>query len=264
MSEQDKSKSAKRGSDQNFDSHSRTFKNNIYGSSKGKVREAVLMRDLDEYLADKPHLNILDIGGGQGQIALQLAALGHTVTIADISKEMLELAQQHAQEQGLNTLSYIHQPLQNLPNVLNEQYDLVLCHAVFEWLEQPHQAFAILSEFCKPRGGISLMYYNAVGQMYSNLCYGNFDYIDAGFKAKKVVKLNPQSALEPDDVMRWADELGLKQSILSGVRCFHDNMRDISHWQTKLESIIEKELEYSRKPPYLYMARYIHTLFVKE
>lgn len=264
MSKQEHNKSSKRDSDQNFDSHSRTFKNNIYGSSKGKIREAVLMRDLTEYLADKQALTILDVGGGQGQIALQLAKLGHKVTIADISQEMLELAQQNAAEQGLYSLTYLHQPLQNLPSVLTEQYDLVLCHAVFEWLEQPQQAFAILDQFCRPQGAISLMFYNAVGQMYSNLCYGNFEYIDAGFKAKKVVKLNPQSALEPDHVLQWAAELKLKQDLISGVRCFHDNMRDISHWQTKLEPIIEKELEYSRKPPYLFMARYIHALFTKE
>lgn len=254
---------SKRTKDQNFDSHSRTFKNNIYGSSKGKVREAVLLRDLTEYLADKPALNILDVGGGQGQIALKLAAMGHRVTIADISKEMLELAEQNAADQGLTGLNYIHQPLQNLPSVLSDKYDLVLCHAVFEWLEDPEAAFVILNDFCLPQGAISLMFYNAVGQMYSNLCYGNFEYIDAGLKAKKVVKLNPQSALEPQQVFSWGQSLNLNRQLVSGVRCFHDNMRDISHWQTKLEQIIEKELEYSRKEPYCYMARYIHLLYTK-
>ena len=255
---------SKRNRDQNFDSHSRTFKNNIYGSSKGKIREAVLMRDLTEYLADKTALSILDIGGGQGQIALQLAQMGHKVTIADISQEMLELAEQNAREMGLAEVQYVHRPLQELPDTLTDQYDLVLCHAVFEWLEQPQQAFQILANFCRDGGAISLMYYNAVGQMYSNLCYGNFEYIDAGLKAKKVVKLNPQSAIAPDDVSDWAEALSLTQRGISGVRCFHDNMRDISHWQSKLEQIIEKELTYSRKPPYLFMARYIHTLYSKE
>lgn len=255
---------SKRTQDQNFDSHSSTFKNNIYGSSKGKIREAVLLRDLTQYLSDKPSLTILDVGGGQGQIALQLAAMGHTVTIADISKEMLERAEENAVKQGLETIRYVHQPLQNLPQTLSGKYDLVLCHAVFEWLEDPKSAFQILSEFCVTGGAISLMFYNAVGQMYSNLCYGNFEYIDAGLKAKKVVKLNPQSALAPDVVFEWGNELKLTREFVSGVRCFHDNMRDITHWQSKLDQIIEKELEYSRKEPYCYMARYIHLLYTKE
>lgn len=255
---------SKRTQDQNFDTHSNTFKNNIYGSSKGKIREAVLLRDLSEYLAGKSNLTILDIGGGQGQIALQLAQMGHSVTIADVSKEMLELAEKNATEQGLNNLSYVHQPLQNLPAKLNQKYDLVLCHAVFEWLEDPKGAFQILADFCQQQGAISLMFYNAVGQMYSNLCYGNFEYIDAGLKAKKVVKLNPQSALAPEVVLQWGQELKLTKQFLSGVRCFHDNMRDINHWQSKLAQITEKELEYSRKEPYCYMARYIHVLYTKE
>lgn len=255
---------SKRTQDQNFDSHSKTFKNNIYGSSKGKVREAALMRDLNEYLTDKSNLNILDVGGGQGQIALQLAQMGHSVDIVDVSADMLEVAKAKAKEFELTNVNFINEGVQALPDVISQQYDLVLCHAVFEWLEQPQQAFAILQQLCKHKGGISLMYYNAVGQMYSNLCYGNFDYIDAGLKAKKVVKLNPQSAIEPADIETWAKELKLTLETISGVRCFHDNMRDISHWNTKLPEIIEKELEYSRKAPYLYMARYIHTLYIKE
>lgn len=255
---------SKRTQDQNFDSHSKTFKNNIYGSSKGKVREAVLMRDLSEYLSDKNKLNILDVGGGQGQIALQLAQMGHSVDIVDVSADMLEVAKNRADELELTNVNFINESVQALPSVLSQQYDLVLCHAVFEWLEQPQQAFEILHQLCKDQGAISLMYYNAVGQMYSNLCYGNFDYIDAGLKAKKVVKLNPQSAIEPTDVESWANGLGLSLDSISGVRCFHDNMRDISHWNTKLPEIIEKELEYSRKSPYLYMARYIHSLYIKE
>lgn len=255
---------SKRTQDQNFDSHSKTFKNNIYGSSKGKVREAVLMRDLDEYLSDKTKLNILDVGGGQGQISLQLAKMGHKVTIVDVSADMLEVAKTRAKELSLTNVEFINESVQTLPNVLSQQYDLVLCHAVFEWLEQPQQAFEVLYQLRKDNGAISLMYYNAVGQMYSNLCYGNFDYIDAGLKAKKVVKLNPQSAIEPSDVESWANVLGLSLGVISGVRCFHDNMRDISHWNTKLPEVIEKELEYSRKSPYLYMARYIHSLYIKE
>ena len=255
---------SKRTQDQNFDKHSKTFKNNIYGSSKGKIREAVLLRDLNQYLTGKEALRILDVGGGQGQIALQLANQGHSVDLVDVSAEMLEVAKQKATEQNLKNVNFINESLQNLPNVLTQKYDLVLCHAVFEWLEQPQQAFSILAKFCQHGGGISLMYYNALGQMYSNLCYGNFDYIDAGLKAKKVVKLNPQSALEPADINKWSTLLNLSVVFTSGVRCFHDNMRDISHWQSKLEQIIDKELEYSRKEPYLYMARYIHTLYTKD
>ena len=223
--------------DQNFDSHSRTFGKNIYGTIKGKIREAVLLRDLNEYLSEqarlgKTKLTILDVGGGQGQVSLQLAELGHDVVINDVSEQMLKQAQKSAVQKGLNNVEFIHCPLQLLPQELTQAshqlFDLVLCHAVFEWLDEPESAFKQLTELVTPTGAISLMFYNKVGQTLSNLVYGNFDYIDAGMKGKKVVKLNPQSSLEPTDVLNWVGDSNLNVAMKSGVRYYNEYFRDIS------------------------------------
>ena len=87
--------------DKNFDNRASTFKNNIYGTGKGKIREAVLMRDLEELTVGRDKLRILDIGGGQGQIALQLAKKGHEVTLTDISEEMLTIAKSKILEEDI-------------------------------------------------------------------------------------------------------------------------------------------------------------------
>lgn len=251
--------------DQNFDSHSKTFKKNIYGTGKGKIREAVLMRDLANFLDDKTNLKILDIGGGQGQIALQLAQRGHQVTITDISSEMLARAREAAESKQLTNIEFIHTPLQELSGHLAEtQYDLVMCHAVFEWLEDPESAFKILTQYCSELGSISLMFYNQVGQTLSNLVYGNFDYIDAGMKGKKVVKLNPQASLAPCDVFKWVKTAEFKVKTKSGVRCFHDYMRDISMWESHFEQILAKELHYSQTEPYASIGRYMHLIISRQ
>ncbi|MDU0114722.1 hypothetical protein RT723_17335 [Psychrosphaera aquimarina] len=39
--------------DCNFDTRTKTFKNNIYGTGKGKIREAVLLQDLTQYLTQQ-------------------------------------------------------------------------------------------------------------------------------------------------------------------------------------------------------------------
>lgn len=254
--------------DQNFDSHSNTFGKNIYGTIKGKIREAVLLRDLQEYISSKNEhgncsLRILDIGGGQGQVSLQLAELGHHVVINDVSEQMLYQAKTNAETKGLKDVEFIHCPLQSLAEHLptkNNKFDLVLCHAVFEWLDEPESAFKLLTEFTAESGAISLMFYNKVGQTLSNLVYGNFDYIDAGMKGKKVVKLNPQSSLEPKQVISWVADSNFEVAIKSGVRCFNDYIRDITMWQSKEQEIIEKELEYSRQEPYSDIGRYMHLL----
>jgi len=255
--------------DQNFDSHSKTFGKNIYGTIKGKIREAVLMRDLTDYLSTIPNnrkLNILDVGGGQGQVSLQLAKLGHHVVINDVSEQMLAQAKATSAELSIENVEFVHCPLQHLITTISaetgeiQQFDIVLCHAVFEWLEDPESAFNILNQLTKDNGMLSLMFYNKVGQTLSNLVYGNFDYIDAGMKGKKVVKLNPQSSLEPSNVYRWVEQHNRVITTKSGVRCFNDYMRDISMWQNKQTEIIEKELEYSQLSPYSDIGRYMHLI----
>ena len=58
--------------DRNFDDITHKFAKNIYGTTKGKIREAVVWQDIQSILSrypDKQKLTILDAGGGQGQIA---------------------------------------------------------------------------------------------------------------------------------------------------------------------------------------------------
>ena len=83
-------------SDHSFDGLSEKFAQNIYATSKGKIRTAVVWRDLEQGLkqAGNRPLRILDAGGGFGFFAQKLAALGHDVTLCDLSSDMLELASQ--------------------------------------------------------------------------------------------------------------------------------------------------------------------------
>src|SRR5690606_3899225 len=84
-------------------------------------------------------LRILDAGGGQGQFSLRLARAGHRLVICDISAEMLNLAQTEVSKNGLDgTVTLVNCALQELPRHLeNCQFDLVLCHAVMEWMAEP-------------------------------------------------------------------------------------------------------------------------------
>lgn len=54
--------------DRNFDDIAEKFTRNIYGTTKGQIREAVVWQDLDALLTRlKPGpLRILDAGGGDG------------------------------------------------------------------------------------------------------------------------------------------------------------------------------------------------------
>ena len=53
--------------DRNFDDIAEKFARNIYGTTKGKIRQAVVWQDLTRLLAQLPQrpLRILDAGGGK-------------------------------------------------------------------------------------------------------------------------------------------------------------------------------------------------------
>lgn len=170
-------------SDHSFDGLSEKFAQNIYATSKGKIRTAVVWRDLEQGLkqAGNRPLRILDAGGGFGFFAQKLAALGHDVTLCDLSSDMLELASQQITEKGLtDRIQLVHCPIQDLPQHISGTFDLIMCHAVVEWLAQPKETLQELLRFLKPGGMFSLLFYNKDALLFQSLVVGNFDYIRAG------------------------------------------------------------------------------------
>lgn len=51
--------------------------------------------------------SILDIGGGSGRYAIPFAAYAESITVTDISSNMLELAEKNAENANLNNLQFI-------------------------------------------------------------------------------------------------------------------------------------------------------------
>lgn len=246
--------------DRSFDGIAAKFAQNIYSSTKGKLRQLVLLRDLAELKQLQQPCDILDVGAGQGQLALALAAQGHRVHLTDISADMLQLARQQALEQGAENVSFAQIGLAELAVTHQRQYQLVLCHAMLEWLAQPELAIAQLRQLLLPGGVLSLMFYNKDAKRFGNILFGNFDYVAADFQVKKKVSLNPQHPLAPTDVQHWCEQAGFSVLAKTGVRCFHDYLRDRSQQHSHFEQLLALELQYNRTEPYASLGRYQHLL----
>lgn len=250
----------KQKTDRSFDGIAEKFSRNIYSSTKGKLRQLVLLRDLAELDVLQQPCQILDVGAGQGQLALALAGLGHSVHLTDISADMLQLAQQQAIAQGLTQLTFSQIGLAELAATHKQQYSLVLCHAMLEWLAQPELAVAQLRQLVAPGGILSLMFYNKDAKRFGNILFGNFDYVAADFQVKKKVSLNPQHPLAPQEVMQWCAQAGFGLLGKTGVRCFHDYLQDRTLQQTQFAQLLALELQYNRTEPYASLGRYQHVL----
>lgn len=243
--------------DRNFDDISHKFAKNIYGTTKGKIREAIVWQELENILAKYPKpINILDAGGGQGQIACRLAKLGHNITVCDISKQMLDLASHQAQQENL-TLNFIHCSIQNLDKFIDQPFDLVICHAVLEWVADPVQIIQSLKRHLKKEGYLSLMFYNYHGLLFKTVSLGNFGYTQSGLAKRKKKTLSPDYPRDPNQVYQWLIEQSFEITNKTGIRVFHDYLTNKSKAETHFDQLLEIEKQYCQSEPYINLARYI-------
>lgn len=252
--------------DRNFDDIANTFANNIYGTTKGRIRQAIIWQDIESILALLPKnrpLKILDAGGGQGQIACRLAQLGHQVVLCDISENMLDMAKQQAKMLNLD-MQFIHSDIQQLINLLDEQFDIVICHAVLEWVSEPQTILSILSSYLKKDGVLSLMFYNYHGLLFRTVTLGNFGYVGTGLNKRKRKTLSPDYPRKPEEVYYWLQDLKLNIIQKTGVRLFHDYMIDKTKQQDRFDELLAVEQQYCHQEPYISFARYIHVVAKKQ
>lgn len=259
--------------DRNFDDLAQRFKKNIYGGLKGDIRLAVLNRDFAQHIplalagaAGRP-LRILDAGGGQGQFSLQFAQAGHQLVICDISREMLKSAEEVVARESLqDRVSLLQCAIQELPAHLPDCYqgfDLVLCHAVIEWMTQPQILLPCLLSYLKPTGYLSFTYYNLNSLIYKNLLRTNFKKIIQQDFAGDRGSLTPINPMAPATIDAWLAGLEVQVLSRSGIRVFHDYIFDSDNREREPDNVIALELQYSQREPFLSLGRYIHIVAIK-
>ena len=249
--------------DRNFDDLAEKFAHKVYGGLKGDIRLAVIWRDIAAEIvslqAGQP-LRILDVGGGLGQHSIRLAKIGHRVVYSDISKKMFETARDHARvAQVEHAIDWHCGGYQKLDEVIDGKFDLVLCHALIEWLAEPDMLITRLKQWIRPDGYLSLTFYNRSGLEYRNLIRGNFRSLERRFRADPG-SLTPRHPLLPKTVLGWLDTADLLLCRSSGIRVFHDYVTTVRGGHNDPYSVLQMELKYSSLEPYKWLGRYLHLI----
>lgn len=276
--------------DRNFDDLADRFRRNIYGSLKGEVRLNVIERDfkahIPEYFQDCSDRSVLDVAAGEARFSSRLAQGGCRLTVNDISEKMLGYARENIeqclstakhnttcgisdpacfQQDYLNRIHFVHAPLQELSDIcvqrdLPLQYDLIICHALMEWMAEPESLPLYLKKMLKPEGYLSLTFYNYDGLAFKNLLRTNFRKFEYdGFKPHKG-SLTPIHPQKPQHVRSIFEKNGFEIISRSGIRVFHDYILDPQQRERDADGLLARELEYSQREPFWQMARYIHYL----
>jgi len=243
--------------DRHFDDLALRFAEKIYGGAKGEIRLAVLQADLAEALPERP-LRVLDVGAGLGHMTLWLAARGHQVTLAEPAAPMLDAARARFAAAG-QSATFLQLPWQELPGRLDEPFDLVLCHAVLEWLAEPWRILPVLHRLTAPDGWLSLAFYNKDALIYRNLLKGHFRKLRKAHFAGEGRSLTPQQPLDPRE-LRGEMARAWHIESESGVRVFHDYMPAEFQAKSEARELVEMELAYRRHPAFAGLGRYLHWL----
>jgi SAM-dependent methyltransferase len=126
-------------------------------------------RQLDEQIAGRfpvgQRLRVLDVGMGQGTQALRLARAGHQVTGVEQDAKMLAVAREAlaAEPEGIRGRVRLVESDGRDTGVhfLPGSFDVVLCHGVLMYVEEPDPLLAGLARMLAPGGLLSLLVRNA-------------------------------------------------------------------------------------------------------
>lgn len=121
---------------------------------------SLLSGQLDELVAGEWRpLDLVDVGGGTGGIAIPLAERGHRVTVVDPSPDALASLERRAAESGVtDRIQGLQGDATDLDRLLPAgAADAVVCHRVLEMVDSPAEALAAMARALRPGGALSLL-----------------------------------------------------------------------------------------------------------
>ncbi|MEO3753058.1 methyltransferase domain-containing protein [Streptomyces sp. B6B3] len=148
------------------------------------LREALVARCR---AAGRETLDVLDTGGGSGSLAVPVARLGHRVTVVDPSPNALFALERRAAEEDVATgdaadgsrggVRGLQGDTGNLLDVVESGgYDLVLCHGVLEYVDDPAADLRAVTGALRADGGtLSLLVAGTGGAVLSRALAGRFE-----------------------------------------------------------------------------------------
>ncbi|MEU9475121.1 methyltransferase domain-containing protein [Streptomyces sp. NPDC048191] len=232
-----------------------------------------MARQLDEQMAGRfpvgQRLRILDVGMGQGTQALRLARLGHQVTGVEQDATMIAAAREAlaAQPEGIRERVRLVQGDGRDTGVhfLPGGFDVVLCHGVLMYVEEPDPLVAGLARMLAPGGLLSLLVRNGDALAMRPGLSGDWPGALAAFdtsgyrnrlgldvRADRLASLTATLAGIAAPLHAWY-----------GVRVFTDTAADEAEIPDDLETLLAVEERAGRTDPYRGVAALLHLCGVR-
>ncbi|MET9967529.1 methyltransferase domain-containing protein [Streptomyces sp. NPDC006356] len=230
-------------------------------------------RQLDEQIAGRfpvgQRLRVLDVGMGQGTQALRLARAGHQVTGVEQDPKMIATAREElaGEPEGIRERVRIVQGDGRDTGVhfLPGSFDVVLCHGVLMYIEEPDPLLAGLARMLAPGGLLSLLVRNGdalamrpglagdwAGTLaaFDTTAYRNRLGLDV--RADRLADLTATLAGIAAPLHAWY-----------GVRVFTDTAADGAEIPADVETLLAVEERAGKTDPYRGVAALLHLCGVR-
>lgn len=234
---------------------------NMINQPWGRMFYDMIYKQLD--LPKDRWLNILDFGAGFCVTANHYAK-NHNVTAVEPSNDMLNIRIKE------NDFTLICGGIEKLKDMPDNNFDLVLCHNVLEYVLDKEIILKELTRVLKQSGKLSIVKHNLAGRILAYAVFGD----------------NPESALEllnknrdnegnmfgnrdtyrNEDLISFCSSLGLKADDIYGIRTFFalSSNDDVKYTEKWYNNMFELEMKACNMDEYKNIAFFNHLIFTKE
>lgn len=232
-----------------------------------------MARQLDEQIAGRfpvgQRLRVLDVGMGQGTQALRLARAGHEVTGLERDATMVATARESlaSEPEGIRDRVRILEGDGRDTGVhfLPGAFDVVLCHGVLMYVEEPDPLVAGLARMLAPGGLLSLLVRNADALALRPGLSGDWAQALAAFDGT-VYRNRLGLDVRADRLATLTATLagiGAPLHAWYGVRVFTDTAADDAEPPADVDTLLAAEERAGRTDPYRAVAALLHLCGVR-
>ncbi|MFF0184073.1 class I SAM-dependent methyltransferase [Streptomyces sp. NPDC005244] len=232
-----------------------------------------MARQLDEQIAGRypvgQRLRVLDVGMGQGTQALRLARAGHQVTGLEQDATMLSVARETlaAEPEGIRSRVRLIEGDGRETGVhfLPGSFDVVLCHGVLMYVQEPDALLAGLARMLAPGGLLSLLVRNADALAMRPGLHGDWAATLSAFDTTAYTnRLGLDVRADRLSALTGAlAGIGAPLYAWYGVRVFTDTAADGTAVPEDVETLLAAEERAGRTDPYRQVAALLHLCGVR-
>ncbi|MEV0981558.1 MULTISPECIES: methyltransferase domain-containing protein [unclassified Streptomyces] len=232
-----------------------------------------MARQLDEQIAGRfpigQRLRVLDVGMGQGTQALRLVRAGHKVTGLEQDRTMIAAAREMlaGEPEGIRERMRIIEGDGRDTGVhfLPGSFDVVLCHGVLMYVEEPDPLVAGLARMLAPGGLLSLLVRNGDALAMRPGLSGDWAGALAAFDTTAYRNRLGMDVRADRLATLTATLAGIGAPLHSwyGVRVFTDTAADGAEAPADLDTLLTVEEKAGRTDPYRGVAALLHLCGVR-